>query len=213
MAATLRTAFACAGLLLLGAGHAVAADAVPGGGTALVVVGDSAAPSSGLRAALPVVLETIAVDPAQTRAGGIVDLRTLADCGGVATGQVGSAAFAAPVGLALADDGGLYAQARIAAGVAPGTYPVREVCSGHAVAAGQVTVVQPATPAPRPATAGGWREMPTASSGSSASADVAGSASASGVGAIRDGAVGILLASGAVYSVVVLRRRVTNADV
>ncbi|MEY9849145.1 hypothetical protein [Streptacidiphilus sp. MAP5-3] len=208
MAATLRTAFACVALLLLGAAQA-AADAAPGGGTTLVTVGDST-PGGGPRIAPPVVLAPLTVDPADTRPGATVDLRTFADCGGVTTGQVSSEAFAAPVGLALAADGGLYAQARIAGDAAPGTHLVREVCSGRPVAAGQVTVVQLSASAPAPAAGRGWRQMPAASS---ASADVAASASGSGAGAVRDGAVGILLVSGAVYSVVVLRRRVTSADV
>lgn len=224
MAAILRTAFACAALLFPVAAHAAVAGEPGGGdagGTALVTVRENAAPGGTLRIAPPTVLQTLTVDPTETRPGGTVDLRTFADCGGVATGQVSSPVFVAPVGLALAADGGLYAEARIAADAAPGTYLVREVCSGRPVAAGQVTVARLGAPA----TGGGWgasgksrlRDMPRTSSAASwssstTSADVAASASGTGMGTIGDGTVGILLTAGAVYSVVVLRRRVTSAD-
>ena len=96
--------------------------------------------------------DAITVDPAISRGGGTVDLRTFADCGGTETGSVGSAAFAAPVPLALAADGGLYAEARVAVGAAPGAYPVQELCQGKAVAVGTLTLTAPEAPD----TGGGW---------------------------------------------------------
>ena len=96
--------------------------------------------------------DAITVDPAVSRGGGTVDLRTFADCGGTETGSVSSAAFAAPVPLALAADGGLYAEARIAGGAAPGAYPVQELCQGKAVAVGTLTLTAPEAPD----TGGGW---------------------------------------------------------
>lgn len=105
-------------------------------GTPLVTVGPSA----------------IAVAPAFGRPGGNIDLRTFADCGGAETGTVASAAFAAPVGLGLAADGGLFAQAQVGRNTRPGAYTVLELCGGRKVAAGTLQVVAPLAPD----TGGGW---------------------------------------------------------
>jgi hypothetical protein len=96
--------------------------------------------------------DAITVAPATSRPGGTVDLRTFADCGGTETGSVTSAAFAAPVSLGLAADGGLYAEARVAGNAAPGSYPVQELCDGKAVAVGTLTLADLRAPD----TGGGW---------------------------------------------------------
>ncbi len=96
--------------------------------------------------------DVITVAPASSRPGGTVDLRTFADCGGMETGSVTSAAFAAPVSLGLAADGGLYAEARVAGNAAPGSYQVRELCDGKAVAVGTLTLADLGAPD----TGGGW---------------------------------------------------------
>ncbi|RAG86112.1 hypothetical protein DN069_08330, partial [Streptacidiphilus pinicola] len=145
-----------------GSGSGSGSDAVPGGGTTLVTVGgapqqNAAAPGVVARekAQPPVVLETLTVDPAESRPGASVDLRTFADCGGASTGEVRSAAFAGTVGLAMAADGGLYAAARIAPDVKPGSYLVHEFCAGHPVAAGRLSIADLGAPA----TGGGWRVL------------------------------------------------------
>ncbi|MEY9877146.1 hypothetical protein ABH931_006669 [Streptacidiphilus sp. MAP12-33] len=182
----------------------LASDALPGGGTTLVTVGGLApqgavAPGAVGRAKAqpPVVLETMTVDPAQSRPGGSVDLRTFADCGGTSTGEVRSAAFAGPVGLALAEDGGLYAAARISATVTPGTYLVHEFCAGHPVAAGRLTIADLGAPA----TGGGWRVLRTRSAPASQPAPAAPSPLP------RDAAIGLTLASLACVAALTLRRR------
>ncbi|TDU06428.1 hypothetical protein EDD99_4985 [Streptomyces sp. 846.5] len=87
-------------------------------------------------------LDVVTVSPALTRPGGSVDVRTFADCGGTTTGTVTSTAFAEPVKLGLAADGGLFAEAVIAKDAKPGSHPVTEQCSGTSVAVGTVTVVR-----------------------------------------------------------------------
>ena len=87
-------------------------------------------------------LDVVTVSPALTRPGGSVDVRTFADCGGTTTGTVASTAFAAPVKLGLAADGGLFAEAVVARDAKPGPHPVTEECSGTSVAVGTVTVVR-----------------------------------------------------------------------
>ncbi|WP_052433014.1 hypothetical protein [Streptacidiphilus carbonis] len=87
-------------------------------------------------------LDVVTVSPALTRPGGSVDVRTFADCGGTTTGTVASTAFAAPVKLGLAADGGLFAEAVVAKDAKPGPHPVTELCSGTPVAVGTVTVVR-----------------------------------------------------------------------
>ncbi|WP_037605347.1 hypothetical protein [Streptacidiphilus rugosus] len=210
------------GALLLGSGAGVAVAAAsagvaaagqqPGssdtGGTTLVTVGDAplSLPATGRLGAVPaqppVVLETLNVDPAESRAGGSVDLRTFADCGGTSTGQVRSAAFATPVGLALAADGGLYAAARIAPDAKPGTYLVHEFCAGHPVAAGKITIAELGAPA----TGGGWRAIrPGAAAPGTVSTTTAAAAAPSPL--LRDAAVALILASVVAYAALVLRRR------
>ncbi|MFC1399767.1 MULTISPECIES: hypothetical protein [Streptacidiphilus] len=87
-------------------------------------------------------LDVVTVSPALTRPGGSVDVRTFADCGGTTTGTVTSTAFAGPVKLGLAADGGLFAEAEVAKDAKPGPHPVTEQCSGTSVAVGTVTVVR-----------------------------------------------------------------------
>ncbi|MFC1413433.1 hypothetical protein ACEZCY_30545 [Streptacidiphilus sp. N1-12] len=154
-------ASALALLVLAPAGAAsAAAPVVPGGGGATgggvaLVTTDVAGPAAAAAAAANAArsgLETISVDPGTSRPGGAVDLRTFADCGGAQGGTVSSSAFAAPVSLALAADGGLYAEADVVRKVSPGTYAVRELCDGKAVAAGTLKVVAPVAPD----TGGGW---------------------------------------------------------
>lgn len=145
------TGAAVSALVLTAVAPAAAASGGSGGtaagGTTLVTTNvDGAATSS---AAAP---SGITVDPGVGRPGGSVDLRTFADCGGTETGTVGSAAFTAPVGLGLAADGGLFAEAQVAGSTRPGTYVVLERCNGRTVAAGTLKVV--ALGAPR--TGGGW---------------------------------------------------------
>ncbi|SEL59945.1 hypothetical protein [Streptacidiphilus jiangxiensis] len=191
-------------------GPALASDAAPGGGTTLVTVGG--APASGAagsaaadraKAQPPVVLATMTVDPAQSRAGAAVDLRTFADCGGTSTGEVRSAAFAAPVGLALAEDGGLYAAARIAPDVKPGSYLVHEFCAGHPVAAGRLTIADLGAPA----TGGGWRALRVRPTPAKAPAPTAASSLP------RDAAIGLTLASLACVGAFSLHRRYRLAPV
>jgi hypothetical protein len=186
------------------ADRALASDAVPGGGTTLVTVGG--APSQGLaapgavgraKAQPPVVLATMTVDPAQSRPGATVDLRTFADCGGTSTGEVRSAAFAAPVGLTLAADGGLYAAARIAPEARPGSYLVHEFCAGHPVAAGRLTIADLGAPA----TGGGWRVL-------RAQPAPAVKPAPARPAFPRDAAVGLTLASLTGLATLALRRRV-----
>jgi hypothetical protein len=122
--------------------------------SALVLAAVVAPAASAAAAAVPVAAgwDVITVAPASSRPGGTVDLRTFADCGGTETGSVTSAAFAAPVSLGLAADGGLYAEARVAGNAAPGSYPVRELCDGKAVAVGTLTLADLGAPD----TGGGW---------------------------------------------------------
>ncbi|MEY9965823.1 hypothetical protein ABIA33_003873 [Streptacidiphilus sp. MAP12-16] len=115
-------------------------------GTALVTSGNAAITPA------VVALDVVTLDPSTTRPGGSVDLRTFADCGGTSTGTATSPAFAAPANFALAPDGGLYVEARVARDAKPGTYRVVEVCGGRAVAAGSLRVVHLGALA----TGGGW---------------------------------------------------------
>ncbi|MHA6760248.1 hypothetical protein [Streptacidiphilus sp. PAMC 29251] len=136
---------------------AAARPVAPGGGAAALVTTDVAAPAAAAAArsaakAAATGLAALSVDPGTSRPGGIVDLRTFADCGGTQAGTVASSGFVAPVSLALAADGGLYAQAQVARTTVPGTYQVRELCAGKAVAVGSLTVVDPVAPD----TGGGW---------------------------------------------------------
>jgi hypothetical protein len=186
-------------------GTALASDAAPGGGTTVVTGGgappqNAAAPGVVARekAQPPVVLESMTVDPAQSRPGASVDLCTFADCGGTSTDEVRSAAFATPVGLALAADGGLCTAARIASGVKPGTYLVHEFCEGHPVAAGQLTIADLGTPA----TGGGWRVL-------RAQPAPAATAPAPPRPALpRDATIGLTLASLTGLGTLALRRRI-----
>ncbi|MEZ0068464.1 hypothetical protein ABIA32_004489 [Streptacidiphilus sp. MAP12-20] len=203
----------CAGVAVAAASADVAsAGQQPGssdaGGTTLVTVGGDTplkvpAPGAvgGAKVQPPVVLETLNVDPGESRAGGSVDLRTFADCGGTSTGEVRSAAFAAPVGLALAADGGLYAAARIAPNTKPGTYLVHEFCAGHPVAAGKLTIAELGAPA----TGGGWRALHADAAPGTAQGAAGRTASAASP-LLRDAAVGLTLASIAAYGALVLRR-------
>ncbi|WP_042385685.1 hypothetical protein [Streptacidiphilus melanogenes] len=181
---------------------ALAADTAPGGGTTLVTV--SGAPPRAAaagrevgraKAQPPVVLEAMTVDPEESRPGATVDLRTFADCGGTSTGEVRSAAFAAPVGLALAADGGLYAAARLAPDVKPGSYLVHEFCAGHPVAAGRLTIADLGAPA----SGGGWRALHARSAPAVAPAQVPPTFP-------RDAALGLVLASLTGLATLALRR-------
>lgn len=201
MAGTLASAVMLA--VWCGAGTALASDAAPGGGTALVSVGvtppqNAAAPGAIARQRTqpPVVLQSVTVDPAQSRPGASVDLRTFADCGGTSTGEVRSAAFAAPVGLALAADGGLYAEARIAPDAKPGAYLVHEFCQGHPVAAGRLTIAELGPPA----TGGGWRALRAQPVPAAAPAPTPAPAFP------RDAALGLVLASLTGLATLLLRR-------
>ncbi|WP_052441663.1 hypothetical protein [Streptacidiphilus anmyonensis] len=182
-------------MMLCCAGPALASDAAPapGGGTTLVTVSGgppqaavAAAPRGAVRpkAQPPLVLETLTVDPEQSRPGATVDLRTFADCGDTSTGEVRSAAFAAPVALALAADGGLYAAARLAPDVKPGSYLVHEFCAGHPVAAGRLTIADLGAPA----AGGGWRVLGAQSAAATPSAPAPPTFP-------RDAALGLVLAS------------------
>jgi hypothetical protein len=131
-------------------GGKAAPPAVPG--TVLVTTNVAAPVAAPAGSAAVSGLEAVTADPATSRPGGTVDLRTFADCGGTETGSVTSPAFAVPVSLALAADGGLYAEARVAGTVRSGTYPVRELCQGRAVATGTLTVASLGAPD----TGGGW---------------------------------------------------------
>lgn len=139
-------------------------------------------------------LDVVTVSPALTRPGGSVDVRTFADCGGTTTGTVTSTAFAAPVKLGLAADGGLFAEAVIAKDAKPGSHPVTEQCSGTSVAVGTVTVVRIGALD----TGGGW----------GASRDLAGSdalGSATGRGAL------VVTGAAALGALELLRRRALAA--
>jgi hypothetical protein len=139
-------------------------------------------------------LDVVTVSPALTRPGGSVDVRTFADCGGTTTGTVTSTAFAAPVKLGLAADGGLFAEAVIAKDAKPGSHPVTEQCSGTSVAVGTVTVVRIGALD----TGGGW----------GASRDLAGSdalGSATGRGALA------VTGAAALGALELLRRRALAA--
>ena len=210
--AKLRTASAGAAVaafaLLLAvqtAGPAAAAAAFGDTGTGGSSSADNAARStvltttdtSGVRAEPRGVLralDVVTVSPALTRPGGSVDVRTFADCGGTTTGTVASTAFAAPVKLGLAADGGLFAEATVAKDAKPGSHPVTEECSGTSVAVGTVTVVRIGALD----TGGGW----------GATRDLAGSdalGSASGRGALA------VTGAAALGAMELLRRRALAA--
>ena len=119
------------------------------GGTTLVTTtttGDVAQPGA------VSVIDVIMVAPTASRPGGTVDLRTFADCEGGGSGVVTSAALASPATLAMAADGGLFAEGTVARDARPGVYPLVEVCDGRTVATGQLTVHRLGAPA----AGGGW---------------------------------------------------------
>ena len=105
--------------------------------TTLVTAGVSNGPEQ--PTAVPVV-DVITAAPGVAHPGGSVDLRTFADC---ATGSiVTSPAFTAGAVLTPAADGGLFAEATVAPGTAPGGYTLTESCRGRTVATGNLTVVR-----------------------------------------------------------------------
>ena len=105
--------------------------------TTLVTAGVSNGPEQ--PTAVPVV-DVITAAPGVAHPGGGVDLRTFADC---ATGSVvTSPAFTAGAVLTPAADGGLFAEATVAPGTAPGVYALTESCRGRTVASGNLTVVR-----------------------------------------------------------------------
>ncbi|QMU75381.1 hypothetical protein GXW83_06075 [Streptacidiphilus sp. PB12-B1b] len=165
---------------LPGGGHTVTTLVTAGGPAAAPAPGAGAAAGTGADAvALPgagPVVDVIMVAPATTRPGGTVDLRTFADCGGGA-GTVISAALAAPAPLAMAADGGLFAQGAVARGAQPGDYAVLETCRGRTVAAGTMTVRALGAPA----AGGGWGATRLAGSGLGPSGLAAGLGSAFGL--------------------------------
>lgn len=148
-------------------GSAIAVGAV-GGGTPLSlpqargergergVGADGAAAGRGLAAASVRAAAggdgAVAVEPGTGRPGGTVDLHASVDCGGISSGVVRSSAFAQPVTLALAADGGLYGQARIDETAVPGDYDVAEFCGNRPVAHGRLAVAELGAPD----TGGGW---------------------------------------------------------
>ena len=105
--------------------------------TTLVTAGVSNGPEQ--PTAVPVV-DVITAAPGVTHPGGSVDLRTFADC--VTGSIVTSPAFGKGAALGPAADGGLFAQATVAQGTAPGTYTLTESCRGRTVASGSLTVVR-----------------------------------------------------------------------
>ena len=117
-------------------------------GTQLVTTGDAAALQPGAVS----VIDVIMVAPTDSRPGGTVDLRTFADCEGGGSGVVTSAALASPATLAMAADGGLFAEGTVARNASPGSYSLAEVCDGKTVATGRLTVSRLGAPA----AGGGW---------------------------------------------------------
>lgn len=107
-------------------------------------------------------VDVIMAAPAASRPGGTVELRTFADCAGSGSGIVTSPALAAPATLVMAADGGLFAEAAVAADAKPGDYPLVETCAGKTVASGQLTVRSLGAPA----TGGGWGATRIADAGS-----------------------------------------------
>lgn len=70
------------------------------------------------------------VNPGSVGPGGDVDVRTQ-DCDRAQSGTVNSSAFVAPVRLAPASDGGMYASAVVRSGLASGSYKVSIECNGQ----------------------------------------------------------------------------------
>ncbi|MEZ0095855.1 hypothetical protein [Streptacidiphilus sp. EB129] len=129
------TGAAVSALVLTAAAPAVAATGGGQGGagqvTSLVTTDNGAADP-----------DVLTLDPGTTRPGGTVDLRTFAPCEGANTGTVTSPAFGAPVLLAPAADGGLFAEARVGGDTEPGGYRVVDSCGGKVVAVGTLRVAE-----------------------------------------------------------------------
>jgi hypothetical protein len=128
------------------------------GATTLVTTGGEGAVQSGAVS----VIDVIMVAPTASRPGGTVDLRTFADCEGGGSGVVSSSALASPATLAMAADGGLFAEDTVARDAKPGAYPLVESCDGKTVATGRLTVRRLGAPA----AGGGWGATRLADSGS-----------------------------------------------
>ncbi len=105
--------------------------------TTLVTAGVSNGPVQ--PAAVPVV-DVITAAPGVAHPGGGVDLRTFAAC--VTGSIVSSPALTGGAALTPAADGGLFTEATVAQGTAPGVYALTESCRGRTVASGNLTVVR-----------------------------------------------------------------------